>query len=73
MANENTPVGAVTELVDTVSKTAKQGAEALNNGINTAVSLIDPLGKACVSILATVMDAVGQVYQSIGDAMAPKK
>ncbi len=73
MANENNPVGAVTELVDVVAKTAKQGADALNSGINSAVGLIEPVGKACVSVLSSVMDAAAQVYQSIGDAMAPKK
>jgi hypothetical protein len=73
MANENNPVGAVNELVDVVAKTAKQQVEVLNSGITSAASLIEPLGKACVSLLSAVMGAAGQLYQGIADAMAPKK
>ncbi|NTU91012.1 MAG: chlorosome envelope protein B [Chlorobiaceae bacterium] len=73
MANENNPAGAVNELVDVVAKAAKQQAEVLNNAINSAVSLIEPLGKACVSFLSSVMGTAAQVYQSIADAMAPKQ
>jgi len=73
MANENNPAGAVNELVDVLAKVAKQQADALNSGISTAASLIEPMGKACVSILSTVLNAATQLFQGIADALAPKK
>ena len=73
MANENNPIGAVNELVDVASKSAQQLAETLCGGIKSAAGLIEPLGKACTSILSTAVDAAGQIFQGIADAIAPKK
>ncbi len=73
MANENNPAGAVNELVDVLSNVAKQQAEALNKGITSASQLIEPAGKAFVSILSSVLTAATQIFQAIADALAPKK
>ncbi len=73
MANENNPAGAVNELVEVVAKAAKQQADVLNNAISSAVQLIEPLGKAVVTLLSTVTGAAAQVFQSIADAIGPKQ
>jgi hypothetical protein len=73
MANENNPVGAVNELVEVASKSAQQLAETLCGGLKSAAGLIDPLGKACVSILSTVLGAATQVFEGVANALAPKK
>lgn len=73
MANETNPAGAVNELVDVVAKAAKQQAEVLNNAINSLVSMIEPVGKACVSLLSSVTGAAAQLFQGIADAIGPKQ
>ncbi|NTU68235.1 MAG: chlorosome envelope protein B [Chlorobiaceae bacterium] len=73
MANENNPVGAVNELVDVASKTAQQLADTLCGGIKSAAGMVDPLGKACVSFLSTVLGAATQLFEGVAGCCAPKK
>ncbi len=73
MANENNPVGAVNELVDVASKTAVQLADTLCGGIKSAAGMVDPLGKAFVSLLGNVLGAATQVFESVAGVLAPKQ
>jgi len=65
--------GAISNLLDTLGKLAKQQVELLNNGIKNAAQLAEPLGKTATDLVGNVISTLNQILQNLSSAIAPKK
>ncbi|NTW56006.1 MAG: chlorosome envelope protein B [Chlorobiaceae bacterium] len=64
--------GTVNCLLETAGNIAKIPVDLLNNGINTAVSIIQPATKTAADLAVSVLNTFSQVLQNIASVIAPK-
>jgi chlorosome envelope protein B len=75
MANEtsNEYTTAVNNLMDSVGKIGQMQVDLVTNGIKSATSVFEPLGKTSIEFAGNVVNAINQVLQNLSSAIAPKK
>ena len=74
MANEtNDFTAAVSALIDTAGKVAQQQLEVVNTGFNAIMQVAEPLAKTAIDLVGSASNTVGQVFQNVAAAIAPKK
>lgn len=65
--------GAVNTLLETAGKVVQLPIDLLNNGIKTAVSVIEPATKTATDLALNILNTLSQVLQNISSVIAPKK
>ncbi len=74
MANEtNDFTAAVSALLDTAGKVAQQQLEVVNTGFSAIMQVVEPLAKTAIDLVGSASNTVGQVFQNVAEAIAPKK
>ncbi len=75
MANEtsNEYTTAVNNLMDSVGKIGQMQVDLVTNGIKSAISVFEPLGKSSIELAGNVVNDINQVLQNLSSAIAPKK
>ena len=64
---------ALNGLTEMAGKLARMQVDLVNNGIKSATSIVEPLGKTSIGLVENAFDAVNQVLQSVSSAIAPKE
>jgi len=74
MANEtNDFTAAVSALIDTAGKVGQQQLEVVNTGFNAIMQISEPLAKTAIDLVGSASNTVGQVFQNVAAAIAPKQ
>ncbi|NTW11620.1 MAG: chlorosome envelope protein B [Chlorobiaceae bacterium] len=64
--------GTANCLLEAAGNIVKLPVDLLNNGVKTAVSIIEPVTKTAADLALTVLNTLSQVLQNIASVIAPK-
>ncbi|NTU98347.1 MAG: chlorosome envelope protein B [Chlorobiaceae bacterium] len=64
--------GTVNSLLEAAGNIAKLPLDLLNNGVKTAVSVIEPATRTAADLALTILNTLSQVLQNIASVIAPK-
>jgi chlorosome envelope protein B len=65
--------GTANCLLEAAGNIVKLPIDLLNNGINTAISVIEPATKTVADLALNVLNTLSQVLQNISSIVTPKK
>ncbi|MBN1279072.1 MAG: chlorosome envelope protein B, partial [Chlorobiaceae bacterium] len=64
---------AINNLMESAGKIGQMQVDLLANGINSAISVFEPLSKSSMELAGNVLNAINQALQNVSSAIAPKK
>lgn len=74
MANDNNDfVASISAMMETAGKIGQMQMELVSKGTTEVMKMIEPMTKTAVDLIGNASNSLGQIVQSLSDAIKPKQ